>query len=467
MKIKQFLPLLLLFLALSCTQDNDVLVSRNLQQFVEENNNVQLESVNAFAANAASNTNLVYIFYYPEEGATNVRYYELTDPSLDKTDFVNYRRQSLNSETVFGGKLARFTRSSSIESWCLVTYFLDGELKISSPVKLENTSNSTQYSDEVTINYKTITEPNFSWEDTAVSEKDVYFQVISDEENNFISGTYTTDNFFQYYDISNVTLNINTETPAELEEDEIYNFTMMLVNADNWVNLIIEEQFIPRNLEEYIANNNDKEILDIFAFGSSANGNIETTLIYYQPVEGAFDFRYYETESTAASINKNDFSNYRRKNLSSTIVLGNQFRRFSNNSSDEVWCVVTYRTENALYISDPIKTKNKSDATDWTTAVAINTAERLQPVFTWQDDTSVANTLYFQVFTTEDNSFLSGTFTTEKTFQYYNEANTVNQNIHTIAPPDLVLDNQYKFSLFGISEDNWANLIIQNNFIAE
>lgn len=452
----------------SCSEDTDITVPRNLQEYIDVSANVEEQAVVACAANAEANTSLTYIFYYPEEGATDVRYYELTDNTLDETLFVNYRRESLSSEAVFGGKLARFSRSSDTESWCLVTYVKEGVLRISEPIKLNNISKSTEYSDDVTVKYKTTTEPNFTWSDGTIDENVIYFEVISDEENNFISGTYTTDKFFQYYDESNVLENpkINTAAPAELEEDEIYNFTMMGVSEDNWVNLIIEEQFIPRNLEEYVATNSDKTLDTLVAFAGNANGNEEETYIYFYPIEGAFEYRYYETEDTTAD--PLDYTNYKRRNLTDTSQFGGKFRRFSHTSSDEVWCVVTYIVDNKLHISEPIKTKNSSRTTEWTTAVEITYPETLKPIFTWEDGTFAENTTYFQVFTENDNTFLSGTYTTEKMFQYYNEANvTVSKNIHTAAPAELVLDDSYKFYMFGLSSDNWINLVIQNTFIAQ
>ena len=65
-----------------------------------------------------------------------------------------------------------------------------------------------------------------------------------------------------------------------------------------------------------------------------------------------------------------------------------------------------------------------------------------------------------------DNTFLSGTFTTEKTFQYYNEAN-ITGKIHTVTPENLVTDATYKFALYGISAENWVDLVIQTSFIAK
>lgn len=450
----------------SCSEDRDVSISRNLQEYIDANSNVAEKAVVACAANAEANTSLAYIFYYPEEGASDVRYYELTDATLDENNFINYRRESLEVEAVFGGKLERFSRTGDSENWCLVTYVKEGILRISEPIKLNNTSKTTVYSDKVTINYKTTTEPNFTWEDSEIDESVIYFQVFTDEEDGFISGTYTEDTFFQYYDEFNVLEipKINIDVPQDLVEDEFYNFTMLGVSEDNWVNLIIEEQFIPRNLEEYVAVNADKTIASAVAFGGSANGNKEETYIYFYPIEAAFEYRYYETENTA--VDQTDFSNYKRINLIDTPQFGGKFRRFSNDSSDEVWCLVTYIANGKLHISDPIKTKNNTKPTEWITEVDIAYPETLKPVFTWEDGIYVENATYFQVFTQSDDTFLSGTFTTEKTFQYYDESNVISK-IHTDEPPNLVLDADYKFFLFGLSDDNWINLVIQNTFIAQ
>jgi hypothetical protein len=464
-----FKKIVLLFMCLSifsCSEDSDIPIPRNLQEYIAENSNVAQKSVVACAANAEANTRLTYIFYYPEEGASDIRYYELTDVTLDKNNFTNYRRESLASEAVFGGKLERFSRPGASENWCLVTYVKEGVLRISEPIKLNNTSKPTTYTDEVIINYKTTSEPNFNWEDDARNESIIYFQVFTDEEDAFISGTYTEDTFFQYYDESNVLEfpKINSDVPQDLEEDKIYNFTMLGVNEDNWVNLIIEEQFIPRNLEEYVAVNTDKTLASAVAFGGSANGNKEETYIYFYPIEGAFEYRYYETENT--TVNQADFSNYKRINLTATPQFDGKFRRFSHDSSDQVWCLVTYISNGKLHISDPIKTKNNSKPTEWITEVDIVYPETLKPIFTWEDGIYAENETYFQVITQNDDTFLSGTFTTEKTFQYNNESNVISK-IHTEDPPNLVLDANYKFFLYGLSDDNWINLVIENTFIAQ
>ena len=464
MNFKKIVFLLVLTVLFSCSEDSDSTVPRNLQEYVADNNNVMEQGVLAFAANADANTALTYIYYYPEDGAVDFRYYELTDNTLEKDNFVNYRRQSLESRPDFGAKLQRFSRTGDSETWCLVTYKKEGILHISNPIKLNNTSKSTKYLDAVVINYRTTIEPNFTWDDTASNNSVKYLQLLTDVEDNFISGTFTENTFFQYYNTDNVTLNLNKEIPKALVADQVYNFSMFGVGADNWVELVIKEQFIPRNLEEYVAVNAEKEREVALAFAGNANGNKEETYIYFYPITGGFDYRYYETENT--NVSPTVFSNYKRRVLPETPQFGGKFRRFSRASSDAVWCLVTYIADGKLYISKPIKTKNTTKTTEWSVAVDITFTETLKPIFTWEDGIHQENESYLQIFTDDKDVFLTGTYTNEKTFQYYNEANIISK-IHTEVPPALILDATYKFNVFGLSTDNWLNLVIQKSFIAQ
>jgi hypothetical protein len=65
-------------------------------------------------------------------------------------------------------------------------------------------------------------------------------------DGDFISGTYTYDNYFEYNITSNVVLNINTIMPENLVLDTTYNFTLMAVSEDNWVNLVIQKSFVAK-----------------------------------------------------------------------------------------------------------------------------------------------------------------------------------------------------------------------------
>lgn len=243
---KYYLVLIAIVIScISCSEDNDISTPRNLQEYIDTFNTDNLGNVIACAANADGNSSQTYIFYYPEEGATDIRYYEADSLNIaDENDYSKYKKNSLTIEDVFGGKLARFSRSGADENWSIVTFLLDGQLHISNPIRLKNATVPTSWESEVDINQAQSLQPLFTWSDFGITDNDIYFQVISDEDDIFISGTYTYDNDFQYYDTFNVVLNINTETPADLVLDDTYNFTLMAVSEDNWVNLVIQNAFV-------------------------------------------------------------------------------------------------------------------------------------------------------------------------------------------------------------------------------
>jgi len=85
---------------------------------------------------------------------------------------------------------------------------------------------------------------HFEWQDGVIDENVIYFQVISDDQGNLVSGTYTYDRSWTFYDTSNVVLNITTDPNPTLEAGKEYNFTMMAVSEDNWVNLLIQQSFL-------------------------------------------------------------------------------------------------------------------------------------------------------------------------------------------------------------------------------
>lgn len=229
-----------------CSEDNDRITPRNLQEYIAANANRELDNVIAYGANADANLALSYIFYYPVDGATEIKYFETDSIAVDEKDFSNYRREILAENNIFGGKLNRFSRAGSDESWCIVTYLTAGKLHKSAPIRLKNATNPTSWQSEVTIEYSVTLEPKFTWSDFGITDNVTYFQVLSDEEDDFISGIHTENNSFQYYDISNTDQNLvmNTTIPPDLVLGATYNFTLMGISADNWVNLIIESSFV-------------------------------------------------------------------------------------------------------------------------------------------------------------------------------------------------------------------------------
>ena len=215
----------------------------NLQEYINQNSSQNLGEVIACAASNKVNTEITYVFYYPFIGATEIQYFETESTSVNPNIFSNYNLKELNKEPIFNGKLERFVKESNQEVWCIITFIFDGKLHKSNPIRIKNQTKPSEWTADVTIDFTEQLKPKFSWLDGNVDENEIYFEVLSDNQNDFLSGTYTTDKWFQYKNSSNVVLDINITEPVNLATNNTYNFTMMGVSEDNWVNLIIEKQF--------------------------------------------------------------------------------------------------------------------------------------------------------------------------------------------------------------------------------
>jgi hypothetical protein len=88
-------------------------------------------------------------------------------------------------------------------------------------------------------------QPKFTWVDSTSINNAIYFQVVSDANDNLISGTYTYDKHWDFYDLNNVILNIRDVNPIpSLTNTTNYNFTLMGVSVDNWVNIAGSKGFV-------------------------------------------------------------------------------------------------------------------------------------------------------------------------------------------------------------------------------
>lgn len=230
----------------SCTKEKAIVNPDNLQEYLNLNSGLGIDEVVACAASAEFDATTSYVFYYPIIGATEIQYFETENSTVNESDFSNYHRIELTKEGVFNGYLERFVRVNAKETWSIVTYKANGKIHKSNPIRLKHQSKATEWITNVDIDYTQNTSPKFSWQDGAVKENAIYFQVVTDENNNLLSGTYTYDKWFQYYSLDNVVLNITRETPPILKLNHEYNFVMMGVSLDNWVNFVIINKFTPQ-----------------------------------------------------------------------------------------------------------------------------------------------------------------------------------------------------------------------------
>lgn len=187
---------------------------------------------------AASNKDdkLVSVFLYPRVGATNIQYFETSNDLVDKNDFDNYTLYKYPLTDVFNGYLKKFEVESLNEKWVIVSFDEDGKTHLSNPIHLKQQSKPTAYLPENIMVDASSDMPFFTWQDGLYDDTAIYFQVVSDAQHNLLSGTYTFDKMFTYYELDNVVLNITKNAPPVLSDSNPYEFTLMGVSEDNWVN---------------------------------------------------------------------------------------------------------------------------------------------------------------------------------------------------------------------------------------
>lgn len=238
---------------LSCSKkETEILLVpvNTLDYYVKENEHLEKDILIACAASEMpDNTEFnVSLFFYPIEGVNEILVFESDKDDINPEDYTQYtKKQTYYALPVFNAYLRRFPFTYGVkEPWAIMTYKTEGKIHICDPIKMKQNSKPTVYAPQlIEIDLSSPTEPIFSWEADTDSETVIYFQVVTDTLGNLISGTYTYDKHWQFYDLSNVVLNIHdVSPPPELSPNTKYKFTLMGVSEDNWVNLAGEKEFI-------------------------------------------------------------------------------------------------------------------------------------------------------------------------------------------------------------------------------
>lgn len=247
----------LIFIVASCRDEKTITENtediQSIQSYISKNSDLMLsDNLIACAANSvsglldSSTSHNVSIIFLPINFAIDFKYFEMNNDFFPKEDFTNYFEKDTKSFPLFNGFLRRFTQNTfSNDYWSRVTFITNDSLHICNAIRIKQFSKPTIVANDI-VNIS-MTEPNkplFSWIADTDEENFIYFQVISDDEGNVISATYTYEKHFQFYDLSNVVLNVyDVSPPPELKATARYNFTLMGVSEDNWVNLIAEKSF--------------------------------------------------------------------------------------------------------------------------------------------------------------------------------------------------------------------------------
>ena len=246
MRKTDFLWVCFLVLLMSCNSDNETIAVQDddgsLATLVAQNT-IEIDNVIA-CASGSENPNEIIAYVYPRPGASDIRYFETETVTVDKNDYQNYTQVLLPEGDFFNGYLKTFTQQTPVEKWVIISFRESGILHLSNPIRLKHQTQNTHFTDMVSIDQSQTGMPLFNWEPLVQPQDAIYFQVVSDASNELLSGTYTFEPQFRYYQLENVVLNITEETPPELISQTPYGYTVMGVSEDNWVNTLLQAEFV-------------------------------------------------------------------------------------------------------------------------------------------------------------------------------------------------------------------------------
>ncbi len=165
--------------------------------------------------------------------ATDLSHYEF-DPGNGTRPVANGFFEVLPTESPAAGD----------EELFIVAFVSGAKVYVSNPISVKGTDLPTaSFPEELSTDLAQPRNPAFSWPD-APGDNVIFFHLLTDIDGNVVSGTYSTENTFSYYDLANVVLNVSPGTPpASLSTGNTHRMTIMGVGSNNWVNFIRDATF--------------------------------------------------------------------------------------------------------------------------------------------------------------------------------------------------------------------------------
>lgn len=242
--MRVFVGILSLLLLVSCnpTDETTAPASNSLALLTQS---LPFETGTVIAcASGVEDSEDVRAYFYPPPGVSDLRYFETEDTSVDPNDYSNYTEITLDPQDLFNGYLKFYQREEPQEKWVIISFMEADTLQLSNPIRLKQLTQNSLFTDAVDISEPIESMPHFEWSSLVHPQDAIYFQVISTVDGQLLSGTYTFDTQFQYYNASNVVLNITREfPPPALVAGQTYQITLMGVSEDNWVNVLAMRSF--------------------------------------------------------------------------------------------------------------------------------------------------------------------------------------------------------------------------------
>lgn len=209
--------------------------------------NTKTHTIGDVIACAGSNkdNNQILVYFFPRIHTSNYKLYLSNNSNVEKTNFKEYTWKNVTDTNTIGNTLRAFELENTIPNlWAIVSFEENNQISFSNPINLKHLISPTIYNNQVDIT--PLQKPIFKWENTLGKDHTknaIYFQILNNKVNQLLSGTYTLNTNYTYLNNSNVILTITPNNNTSLKANENYNFLVMGVSEDNWINFISDKTF--------------------------------------------------------------------------------------------------------------------------------------------------------------------------------------------------------------------------------
>ena len=184
--------------------------------------------------------------YFPEG---DFLYFHSTDEVAASADLSHYIfRRALGARNVASGFFEVIPLAQPAVGTferMMVARVIGGKVYLSNPIFIKGEDEpTTAFRGELATEDAASGNPGFSWPESP-GDNVIYFQLLTDGNNRVVSGTYTVEPEFTYYQTDNVVLNVSPGVPPATlpTTNGPYRMTVMGVGANNWVNFIRDVGF--------------------------------------------------------------------------------------------------------------------------------------------------------------------------------------------------------------------------------
>lgn len=243
-RIYFFLIILVNISILSCSEESGIDAALKNLQNVIENQQHSKNALQGFGVKQKNSANFSEIIFYSNHTDTDFKIYASDSININPNNFSEYTL--INYTEILTHPIDShyvYNLEGNTEKWVIVTEETTDNLLVSEPIKINITSSPTNYHNDLSISKRSLGRAKFDWLDKPDDLNKLFLEILENEDGEINSITYTKENTFTYFNLSNVVTNLSPTDPPQLIENNTYKITVMSIDENNWVKSVIEKEF--------------------------------------------------------------------------------------------------------------------------------------------------------------------------------------------------------------------------------